>query len=71
MKTYSDIVIKYGPFFGPLFGPFFWTILSGGGRLLILREGWDGVYQYSGRSGRQIVVTEEGVEDELQVRREG
>ena len=27
--------------------------------------------QYSGRSGRQIVVTEEGVEDELQVRREG
>ena len=27
--------------------------------------------QYSGRSGRQIFVTEEGVEDELQVRREG
>ena len=27
--------------------------------------------QYSGRSGRQTVVTEEGVEDELQVRREG
>ena len=27
--------------------------------------------QYSGRSGKQIVVTEEGVEDELQVRREG
>ena len=27
--------------------------------------------QYSGRSGRQIVVTEEGVEDELKVRREG
>ena len=44
MKTCSDIVIKYGPFFGPFF---FWTILSGKGRLLILREGWDGVYQYS------------------------
>ena len=27
--------------------------------------------QYSGRSGRQIVVTEEGVEDELHVCREG
>lgn len=27
--------------------------------------------QYSGRGGRQIVVIEEGVEDELQVRREG
>ena len=27
--------------------------------------------QYSGRSGRQIVVTDEGVEDELKVRREG
>ena len=47
MKTCSDIVIKYGTFFGPFFGPFFWTILSEGGRLLILREGWDGVYQYS------------------------
>ena len=41
-------------FFGPLFGPFivsfFWTIffktILSGGTLLVLREGWDTVYQY-------------------------
>ena len=42
-----------------------------GGRPLVRREGWDAVYQYSGRDGRQIVVTEGGAEDELLVRREG
>ena len=44
-------------FFGSFFSPFFfwtnfWTILSGVGRPLVLREGWDVVYQYSGRGGR-------------------
>ena len=63
-------------FFGSFFSPFFfwtnfWTILSGVGRPLVLREGWDVVYQYSGRGGRQTVVIEEGVEDELSERREG
>ena len=48
----------------------FWTILSGGGKPLLLREGWDAIYQYSGRGGWHTVVTEEGVEDELLVPRE-
>ena len=56
-------------FFGPFCGSF-WTILSGGGRRLLLREGWDAIYQYSGRGGWHTVVTEEGVEDELLVPRE-
>ena len=44
---------------------YFWTILSGGGgRPLVLKEGWDAVYQYSGRGEKQTVVTEGGVEDE-------
>ena len=38
---------------------------------LVLREGWDAVYQYSGRGGRQTVVTGEGLEEKLLVRREG
>ena len=38
-----------GPTFGLVFGP------------LALREGWNAVYQYSGRGGRQTFVTgEEG-----------
>ena len=28
---------------------------------MVLRKGWDTVYQYSGRGGRQTVVTEGGV----------
>ena len=44
--------------------------MSGGGRRLLLREGWDAIYQYSGRGGWHTVVTEEGVEDELLVPRE-
>ena len=49
------------------FGPFYrW-----GGRPLVLRERWDAEYQYSGRGGRQAVVTEGGVEDKLLVRGEG
>ena len=44
---------------------YFWTILSGGGgKPLVLKEGWDAVYQYSGRGEKQTVVTEGGVEDE-------
>ena len=34
-----------GPTFGLVFGPF------------ALREGWNAVYQYSGRGGRQTFVT--------------
>ena len=45
--------------------------MSGGGRRLLLREGWDAIYQYSGRGGWHTVVTEEGMEDELLVPREG
>ena len=44
--------------------------MSGERRPLLLREGWDAVYQYSGRGGWHTVVTEEGVEDELLVPRE-
>ena len=47
-------------------GPFFKTILSGGGRPLVLREGRDAVYQYSGRCDKKI-----GVEDELLAGKEG
>ena len=49
----------------------FWTILSGVGRPLVLREGWDVVYQYSGRGGRQTVVIEEGVGGRLLLLRKG
>ena len=56
-------------FFNLFFGLFFSfrTILSWGGKLLVLRERWDAINQYSGRGGRQIVATEGGVEDELLV----
>ena len=63
--------------FWTIFRPFsdqFWTFFGtiiGGGRPLVLRERWDAVYQYSGRGGRQTVVTEGGVEDELLLRKEG
>ena len=29
----------------------------GGGRTLLLRDGWDAYSQFSGRDGRQIVAT--------------
>ena len=50
------------------FEPFY---RGGGGRPLVLREGWDAVYQYSGRNSRHTVVTVGGAEDELLVSREG
>ena len=50
---------------------FFEPFYRGGGRPLVLREGWDAVYQYSGRNSRQTVVTVGGAEDELLVSREG
>ena len=55
------------------FGSIFEPLNHGGGRPLVLREGWDAVYQYSGRGalGRQTFVTKRGVDDELLVRREG
>ena len=42
-----------------IFSDYFWTILLGGGegRPLVLREGWDAVYQYSERDGRQTLFT--------------
>ena len=30
---------------------------GGGGRPLVLKEGWDAVYQYSGRGEKQTVVS--------------
>ena len=70
----------FGSFFFPFSGPFFGLIIGqsfglftggGGGKPLVLRNGWDAVYQYSRRGGRQTVVTEGGVEDELLERRDG
>lgn len=43
----------------------------GGGKPLVLREGWDAINQYSGRAWKQTVVTEGGVEDEQLIRMEG
>ena len=42
----------FDQFLDKFLGHFFWTILSGGGRPLVLREGWDAVYQYSGMGTR-------------------
>ena len=67
----------FGPFFGPIFGPFFLdhfsrTIFPEEGRPLALREGRDAIYQYSGRCGKQIVVTEGGERQiKLSIRKEG
>ena len=61
-----------GPFFGLIIGQSFGLFTGGGGgKPLVLRNGWDAVYQYSRRGGRQTVVTEGGVEDELLERRDG
>lgn len=70
------IGLFFGLFLGPFFGPFFWTFfldhfIGGGGRPLVLKEGWDASHQYSGRGGRWTVVTKGGVEYELSVRSEG
>ena len=51
-------------FIGLFFGLFLDHFIGGGGRPLVLKEGWDAVYQYSGRGEKQTVVTEGGVEDE-------
>ena len=72
--TFKSHMIKYGldhwilgplDFFGTILGSFseqfFWTIILGDDIPLVLRKGWDTVYQYSGRGGRQTVVTEGGV----------
>ena len=58
----------YGPFLGPYFGTFFFGLLL---RPLVIRKGWNVFYQYLERGGRQTVVTEGGMEDELLVRKEG
>lgn len=52
-------------FIGLFFGLFLDHFIGGGrGRPLVLKEGWDAVYQYSGRGEKQTVVTGGGVEDE-------
>ena len=35
-------------FFLPLFRPFYRRSRGGGDKILVLREGWDAVFQYSG-----------------------
>ena len=59
-----------GPFFGLIIGQSCGPFTGGGGKPLVLRKGWDAVYQYSRRGGRQTVVTEGGVEDKLLERRD-
>ena len=51
--------------FWTFFGTIFQNHFIGGGRPLVLRQGWDAVYQYSERGGKKTVVIEMGVEDEL------
>ena len=36
----------FGPLLGSFFGPIFWTILKGRNTPLVLREGWDEVFEY-------------------------
>ena len=43
----------------------------GGSTQFVLREGWDEVYQYWGKSGRQSIIARRGVRDGLLLRREG
>ena len=69
MDLFLDLFLDQ--FLDQFFGPFFGTISLGGGRPLELGEGWDAVYQNSGKADRQTVVNEGGVEDELSVRKEG
>ena len=61
----------FGPFSLDHFIFFFLEHFIGGVTLLVLREGLDAVYQFQGRSERQTVIIQGGVEDELLVRREG
>ena len=83
--TFRPLDYFFGLFFGPFFRIIFWTFSftqyffgpfyrgggKGGNTPLVLREWWDAVNQYSGRGDRQTVITSEGVEDELLIRREG
>ena len=50
---------------------FFWDYFIGGGRPLVLMEGWDAAHQYSVRGCRRTVVTKGGVEYELSAARGG
>ena len=50
----DDWTILLDYFFGLFLDHF---IGGGGGRPLVLKEGWDAVYQYSGRGEKQTVVT--------------
>ena len=51
--------------FWTILRPFFLTILSGGSTPLVLREGWDAVYQYTEEGLGGSVITQGGVRDEL------
>ena len=51
--------------FGLFLDHIFLTILSGGSTPLILREGWDAVYQYTEEGLGGSVITQGGVRDEL------
>ena len=63
--------IIFWTIFGPVFlDQFFWTILKGG-HTISTEGGWDEVYQYWGRGGRQSVITQGGARDGLLLRREG
>ena len=57
-----DWTIFWTNFLDHLLNHFFWTILSGGEWSIAsaLREGWDAVYQYWGRVGRQYYYSGRG-----------
>ena len=58
--------LKYGlDYFLDYFKTIFLTILSGGSTPLVLREGWDAVYQYTEEGLGGSVITQGGVRDEL------
>ena len=46
--TFFFLELFFGPFFLPLFRPFYRRSRGGGDKILVLREGWDAVFQYSG-----------------------
>ena len=67
MCVYTDYLTKrhrvglLNNFSDYFFGLFLDHFIGGGGRPLVLREGWDAVYQYSGRDGgQQSVFSREG-----------
>ena len=68
-----DLGLFFGTILWTIFWTIFWTFFFFGLflRPLVIRKGWNAFYQYLERGGRQTVVTEGGMEDELLVRKEG